>query len=237
MGPAKRLRFRLNLNEFIEPLYFYGNYELSQAKAISKICQPGWVVWDCGIYLGYYTNLFCRLVGPSGVVVAFEPDPNNVARTKENLTLNKFTNAIFVEAAVGPPVGEVEFVISRNTNSHIAGTYIGTDDSDYAKRERVDKVVRLRCMSLDEAYEDPSIPNPQLVKIDIEGAERLALQHMVQIATELRPVIVVELHNPDCDAEAWRFFQSVNYSMFSLDRGKQIANRAEVGGTLLCVPN
>ncbi len=236
-GPARNLRFKLDLNQFVEPLYFFGTYERAEASAVARICQPGWVVWDCGIYLGYYTTLFRRLVGPNGTVVAFEPDPRNVKRTRENLRLNKFDNVVFVEAAIGAPLGEIDFVISRNTNSHIAGAYIGVDYKDYEARERVDEVIRLPCISLDEAYQDPEIPIPQLIKIDIEGAELFALEHMEKIVTEIRPVIILELHNPECDAAAWNFFQKAKYSLESLDRGEPVRTRAEVGGTLLCLPN
>jgi len=235
-GPARGLRFRLNLKEFGEPPYFYGTYERSEAQAISRICQPGWVIWDCGIYLGYYTNLFSRLVGPEGCVVAFEPDYRNIERTKANLALNQFSNVKFVHAAIGAPVGEIDFVISHNTNSHIRGAYIGTDYSDYTTRERADELVRVRCISLDEAYENCEIPRPKLIKIDIEGAELSALQHVARIATQLRPIIVLELHNPECDAAAWQFSQDYKYSMQSLDRGEMVRRRSDAGGTLLCLP-
>jgi FkbM family methyltransferase len=235
-GPARGLRFRLNLKEFGEPPYFYGTYELAEARAIGRICRQGWVVWDCGVYLGYYTNLFSRLVGPNGSVVAFEPDPRNIERTKTNLALNGFHNVRFVQAAIGAPVSEIDFVISYNTNSHIRGAYIGVDYSDYATREQTDELIRVRCMSLDEAYQSPDIPCPDLIKIDIEGAELLALHHLHKITTEARPIIVLELHNPECDAAAWEFSQKANYSLESLDTGQPVRCKSDVGGTLLCLP-
>lgn len=235
-GPARGLRFQLNLREVAEPPYFYGSYELNEAQAIARICRPGWVVWDCGIYLGYYTNLFSRLVGASGCVVAFEPDPRNIERTKANLALNRFHNVRFVQAAIGAPAGEIDFVISNNTNSHIQGAYIGVDYSDYATRERVDELIRVTCLSLDEAYEKPDVPRPNLIKIDIEGAELLALSHLHKITREARPIIILELHNPECDAAAWEFAGRANYTLESLNTTRPIKTRLEVGGTLLCRP-
>lgn len=235
-GPARGLRFRLNLKEFGEPPYFYGSYELNEARAIARICRPGWVVWDCGIYLGYYTNLFSRLVGEDGHVVAFEPDPRNIKRTRANLALNNFGNVRFVQAAIGAPVGEIDFVISCNTNSHIQGSYIGVDYSDYATREQVDGLIRVQCLSLDEAYEMPGMPSPNLIKIDIEGAELLALRHLDRITSEVRPIIILELHNPECDTAAWEFAERANYTLKSLDTGQALKNKSEVKGTLLCRP-
>jgi FkbM family methyltransferase len=235
-GPARGLRFKLNLKAFIEPLYFLGTYEKNEVKTVANLCKEGWVVWDCGIYLGYYTNLFARLVGASGKVIAFEPDPGNIERTKENLLRNSFSNVQFVNAAIGAPVGEIDFVISHDTNSHIAGAYIGKDYQDYATRERRDDWIRVCSMSLDEAYSSETIPKPNLIKIDIEGAEVDALPNAHRIATELRPLMILELHNPECDAAAWAFAHSVGYELQSLDTGKLITRKEDVTGTLLCFP-
>jgi len=235
-GPARGLRFSLDLKAFSEPPYFYGTYELNVARAIARICRPGWIVWDCGIYLGYYTNLFSRLVRPAGQVVAFEPDPRNIQRTKANLALNRFRNVQFVQAAVGVPTEEIDFIVSYNTNSHIPGAYVGRDYLDYATREQTNETIRVRSISLDEAYLNPEIPNPNLIKIDIEGAELVALAYADKIASELRPTIILELHNPECDAAAWEFSQRANYSLESLDTGKTLRCRTDVGGTILCLP-
>ena len=194
------------------------------------------MIWDCGIYLGYYTTLFSKLVGPSGRVVAFEPDPRNIERTKQNLARNGFRDVQFVQAAIGRPKGEIDFIISHDTNSHIPGAYIGRDYDDYSTRERVDASIRVRCMSLDEAYLSDDVPNPDLIKLDIEGAEMEALPNAHRICREHKPLIILELHNPDCDAAAWAFSRAVGYKLQSLDTGHLVSRREDVTGTLLCSP-
>jgi FkbM family methyltransferase len=235
-GPARGLRFELDLNEFIGPAYFLGRYETNVARAIAETCQKGWVVWDCGTHLGYYTNLFARLVGPSGKVVAFEPDPRNIQKTKDNLERNHFSNVEFVQAAIAGATGEIDFTISNDTNSHIAGAYIGLDYEDYSTRERHDDSIRVRCLSLDDAYSSDSIPKPNIIKIDIEGAELQALPSAYNLARQLKPLIILELHNPECDAAAWKFSQDVGYALRSLDTGETIKSSQGVTGTVLCSP-
>jgi FkbM family methyltransferase len=233
-GPAKGLRFRLDLGAFIEPLYFLGRYEVDVISTITQLCRTGWTVWDCGIYLGYYTNLLAKLVGPTGRVVAFEPDLRNIERTKYNLALNELGNVQFMNVAIGVGECDIDFIISNDTNSHIDGAYIGKDYEDYATRERRDDSIRVRCMSLDEAYSSSAIPPPNLIKIDIEGAEVSALPHAYRIAHELKPLIVLELHNPECDAAAWNFAQDVGYRLRSIDTGEDINRKEDVHGALLC---
>src|ERR1700685_4612700 len=62
-GPAMGLRFRLDLVGNFEMGYFLGNYERNIVNRLSTFVQPGWIVWDVGVYVGYYTCLLARLVG------------------------------------------------------------------------------------------------------------------------------------------------------------------------------
>lgn len=235
-GPAKGLRFKLDFGRSIEPAYWLGSYDQNILFALSNIVQPGWVVWDCGIYLGYYTAFFARLVGANGQVVAFEPDPYNLARAKHNTALNGYSNVQFVHAAVGSPLEVVDFIVSKNSNSHLPNVYIGSDRQFYSSSERRDELIKVRSISLDEALADPEIPAPDLIKIDIEGAELNALRFVNSLVRTKRPLLVLELHNPECDSAAWEFAAHSDYELYSLDERKRIQDRSEVHGTLLCTP-
>ncbi|HUJ73123.1 MAG TPA: FkbM family methyltransferase [Verrucomicrobiae bacterium] len=235
-GPAKGLRFRLDLVTKEESGYFLGHYDLRILRQVVQICRQGWCVWDCGGYLGFYTAFFARCVGSGGCVVVFEADPRNMARIKGNMALNGFDHIRFVDAAIGSPCGETDFILSDNTNSHIPGTYVGVTPEDYSRIEGVARIVRVSCLSLDQACFERRLPTPQLIKIDIDGAEKMALPHAEQLAREVKPLIVLELHNPECDAAAWEFAQRVGYTLRSLDTGEPVRNRGEVRGTLLCAP-
>lgn len=229
-GPNKGMKFRLNLHRLVEPNYCLGRYESHVVNTIAPMIKKDWIVWDCGIYLGYYTVLFAQLCKQ---VIAFEPDQRNLKRTRENLQRNGLTNFQLVNAAIGEPQTEVDLVISDDTNSHIKGAFIGTDREDYATRERNDGSVRVRSISLDEALEE--FPTPNLVKIDIEGAEAEALSYTRKLC-RTRPILIIELHNPECDRAAWEFGQRENYKLTSLDNGRVFTRPEEVTGTLLCTP-
>lgn len=236
-GPAKGLCFRFDLLTRLEVAPLLGTYEREETALVEKICRPGWTVWDCGTYMGYYTALFARLVGPQGHVVAFEADPRNLARAKEHITLNRLSNVQLVHAAIGAPIGQTEFILSNNTNSHIPGTYVGATQDDYQHHiEQVDGRIQVRCLSLDQAYLDEKLPPPDLVKIDIDGAEKQALPHAYKLVENKKPLILLELHNPECDAAAWEFAQKSGYILQSIDNGKIIRSREKTSGTLLCLP-
>lgn len=231
-GPNRGLRFRLDLHQFIEPNYLLGTYEKDVVSAVASLCKKDWVVWDCGVYLGYYSALFGQLAKE---VIAFEPDPRNLKRARENLQRNGITNVRLIPAAIGSPETTVDFVISNDTNSHIQGVFIGIDRNDYLTRERNDGTILVRSISLDEALDE--FPAPNLIKIDIEGAEGEALKYTARLCREVRPIIILELHNPECDRAAWEFSGRANYKLTSLDTGEIFTKPEQVTGALLCTPN
>jgi FkbM family methyltransferase len=234
-GPGRGLRFSFDLSRRIEAAYVTGRYDVAQVRTIARFARPGMVVWDVGTYLGFYTALASRLVGPSGRVVAFEPDPENLARARHNATLNSLRNVDFIQAAIGEPVGTITLVKTANTNSHIDGAFVGNSRADYSTRApRESDTLTVRCMSLDEAYFDPAIPNPDFIKLDIEGAEQFALKHADRLSKELGPVIMLELHNPECDRAAWEFSQRTGYRLYSLEANEYFTRADEVHGTVLC---
>jgi len=237
-GPAKGLRMRADIVRRKEA-YFMGKYDGYILRQLMPVVKPGWTVWDCGAYIGFYTLFFSRQVGTTGRVVAIEPDYRNLKRTKENVELNRFSNVEFVNAAVGAAAGEVEFILNDRTNSHLPGNYVGELAMKAVWRANDESQARGRveCISLDQGLIEKQLPQPQLIKIDIEGAEKDALGHAAQMFQEVRPLLLIELHNPECDRAAWRFSRRFGYELRSLNyEGTIFTADEQVRGTILCTP-
>jgi len=235
-GPARGLRFKLDLLQRMESAYAKGTYDKRILARLRTLCRPGWVAWDCGTYLGFYTVFLSRLVGPAGRVVAIEPDSRNMARTRENAGLNSCNNVTFLNAAIGGAVGRVEFIRTNNTNSHLPGMYVGASTSEYSRIVQEEEHTQVECFTLDSLLSLRGLPAPNLIKLDIEGAERDALGHAARMAADCQPLIVLELHNPECDAKAWEFARKSDYLLQNLETDTRPATRSEVFGTLLCTP-
>lgn len=220
LGPARGLSLHLNLASGLEDGYYTGEYDHGIANRLSRLIEPDMVVWEFGVFVGYYTVMFAKWVGPAGKVIAFEPNPDNRARAEKNIAANKFPNVRFMPYAIGAPIGETDFVVNSNTNSHLPGVYVGSNLDDYERNvEKRERVMRVRCASPDDLLAEGDIPPPNFIKIDIEGAELLALPHMRRVCNQAKPAICLELHNPECDRAAWEFAAEVGYHIASLDTG------------------
>ncbi|MFN7918882.1 MAG: FkbM family methyltransferase [Bryobacteraceae bacterium] len=208
-------------------------------EQLCEIVQPGMTVWDCGTYIGYYTIFFARRVGPSGRVVAVEPDPRNRARTEQNLSLNGLTNVNSQDLAIAGATGVMNLLLSDDTNSHLEGGYwvgAGDDRERWARREGSLSRLPIQCSTLDDAFFERQLPKPDLIKLDIEGAEKDALLGTSRLVASIRPLFVIELHNPECDKAAWQWAQACRYRLFSLDSRRVLTEPDSVCGTLLCTP-
>src|SRR5207249_459987 len=125
-GAARGLRLKLDLLKGGENAYWLGHYDAAILEILVGMCKPGWTVWDIGSCIGFYSVFFARLVGPSGRVVSFEPDPRNFERTTANVALNRFLNVRFLNVAIGAPLTDADFVLSGGTTSHLRGAYVGS---------------------------------------------------------------------------------------------------------------
>src|ERR1700674_193031 len=88
----------LDRNDSLQ-LYATGIYEPIETEIVKREVRSGEVVLDIGAHIGYYTLLFARLVGESGRVFAFEPDPANFAILSSNVAVNAYENVTLIRSA------------------------------------------------------------------------------------------------------------------------------------------
>ena len=83
----------MHLDKFDESdLSINGIYEPLETEIIKEKIQNGDIVIDIGASIGYFTLLLAKLVGTTGKVFAFEPEPSNFSLLNENIKLNKYNN-------------------------------------------------------------------------------------------------------------------------------------------------
>ena len=155
--------------------------DAAQLAAFIKAIQPGDVVADVGAYRGTYSLIAAACVGERGRVFAFEPTPSNADAIAASVRLNKFEARVVIErAAVSAENGVANFYAwgDATTNS-------------LAHQQSEADTLQVRTISLDEYFAN-QVP-PRVIKIDIEGAELLALRGAQKILAS-DAFIICELH-------------------------------------------
>ncbi|HEY4379470.1 MAG TPA: FkbM family methyltransferase [Acidobacteriaceae bacterium] len=120
----------------------------------------GDTIFDVGAHCGVSTYRFSKLVGPTGRVIAFEPDPVNYSLLLLNIERHKLNNVTPLQIAFSDAGGEAEFNCEES---------IGSGLMQHSTRASIGKVVKVRTVTLEDAFLEWG--PPVFCKIDIEGAE------------------------------------------------------------------
>jgi FkbM family methyltransferase len=196
----------LELDLHLEKDYWLGTYELDLQQAIRDFVQPGSSAYDVGANIGYISLLLARACGDQGDVVAFEALPKNIERLKRNLSLNAFAhNTQVVSAAVVDEVKEVTFLVHSSTSMGKAAGSAGRD-------EQYQQQIHVPGISLDEYIYTQGHSRPDVVKMDIEGGEVLAVKGMQRLLKEAPPVMLVELHGHEAAHAVYAALAAAGYS-------------------------
>jgi len=203
---------RLWIDFKTEKDYWLGIYEPGLQSAIARLVEPGMVAYDVGASVGYITLMLARAVGEDGRVYAFEALPANLERLRANLENNPEGSWVtVVPAAVTDASGITHFLIGPSSATGKAVGSIGRRELEYPSSIQVD------CVSLDEFITTSRNPAPQVLKLDIEGGEVLALPGMRRLLASAKPILLMELHGPEAAQVAWKELTAVKYRLCRMD--------------------
>jgi FkbM family methyltransferase len=178
MEPNTRLRYAL------------GWYERESLNVVDRLVQPGMVALDVGAHIGYYTWRLARRVGPTGRVVALEPHGPTFQLLERNVPASRFPNVELLPVAAGETPGETEFVEFTSSRKH--SIY---DVSAFAAELQVKSRHMVRVTRIDDLLAERGIDTLQFVKLDIEGAEQIALRGMSKTLSASPAAAVIVEYN------------------------------------------
>ena len=154
------------------------NWEPFETGVLAAHLRPGDTMVDLGANIGYYSLVAAAIVGDSGRVYAFEPDPGNFELLQRNIELNGFHQIHARNEAVSDAAGVTRlFLSAENQGDH--RIYPAREEG--VGRGHVD----VACLDFDTFVEAEGI-SPDLVKIDTQGAEAAILRGMRRLAARQR---------------------------------------------------
>ena len=182
-------------------------------SAAEKLIAPGSVVYDVGANIGYISLMCAGLAGTHGHVYAFEALPGNVERLQQNVTLNGLSGRISVtHAAVTNQNQPVTFYTHR---SGAMGKVAGSAGRDETYLDSIS----VNGIALDTFAFGSEKRIPDLIKMDIEGGEGLALQGATVLLAEAKPALLIELHGEEAARQVWDILTKNGYRIHLLTRG------------------
>ena len=144
-----------------------GVYGELDTKIIREEIHEGDIVVDVGANIGYYTLIFAQLVGKSGKVFAFEPEPKNFEILKKNIEINNYQNIIAEQKIVSDKSGMMKLFIAEQG---IVGHRI-------QQKTDSQKFIEIESIILDDYLKNLNLSGKiNFIKIDVEGAEVKVLE-------------------------------------------------------------
>lgn len=163
-----------------------GHYEVAEARFVQKYIKPNMAVVDIGGNIGFFTTMFATLVGPSGSVTTFEPVTETYLRLKSAVHRNRLDHVVnLFHAAASNQEGFAEISYPADC-VNMGGVSISAEGQSHHEIKE-----RIRTVRLDDTLGGRKI---DFIKIDVEGAELLALQGAEQILRKSRPTMMVEFN-------------------------------------------
>lgn len=192
------------------------DYEAMLENVYSNILSPGDCVIDIGAHSGRHCKPMASLVGVTGRVYAFEPNPvarqwliDNVCDTIENKTV------VVMPYAISNVTQKMNFIIA-NDRPEESGLKERTYNGPTTTQE-----IEVDVVTLDSALKEMK-EAPTFIKIDVEGAEFDALKGANQIIYKFKPIIAFEFGQASYEGygvdpgEVYTYFETLGYRLYSI---------------------
>ncbi len=177
--------FRLNANFMFSNFESWGDGHNNGFEATVEACRGKRCVLDVGGHIGLVTLPISQVLAPGGRVVTFEPSAANLQYLKQHLQANAVDNVTVEACLVGDNAKTVTFFEQRDAagqNAQVVGK----------NRELYDEVIRSQ-VAID-AYCEAHGLSPEIIKMDIEGAEVGALKGARHVLSTYKPTVFLSVH-------------------------------------------
>lgn len=182
--------------KFLTPTYYLNDYINNYAgeeKYIQEFIartDGQSTIWDIGANIGFYSIIASLIKGKECKIFAFEPDSKTFELLKSNIELNKVENITALSVAIADVNGETILYPSDTPN---IGAHSLVQRTDYKVKKRGNRV---EVYTADSLIDTLKVDVPDIIKIDVEGAEILVLRGMKNLLTNYKlKTVFCEVHN------------------------------------------
>lgn len=193
--------FRCFLREHMGgQIFFRGSYSGDQLTLLEHLLRESSVFVDAGANQGEFTIAAAR-VARRGKVIAFEPVTAYRERLVENVRINGFSNVLSIAAALGAETGNLP--IYDQSERFDDGTRNEGLPTLFASETRQHLLETVPIKRLDDVLDELGISRVDVIKLDVEGAEWMALRGAVRTLANCRPTLILEVGRATCHAAGY----------------------------------
>lgn len=184
------MKIRVAWNDLVgREIFDHGFYEKETVAVIKALLRPGTIFFDIGAHVGQYTLTASSLVGETGQVHSFEPDPDTFRWLAANTRLNGLRNVHLNQLGVCDDNSTKQLFLAT---AHDVGSNSLSPPSNYSG-----KSFAVHCTTLNDYVHMNYIPRIDVMKMDIEGAEYSALIGTSEILRRKdKPTLLIEFEEP-----------------------------------------
>jgi len=184
-------------------------YEILEGYLRNTSLNKDDVIIDCGAYQGTFTVLAAKMVGEKGMVISFEPDPENYKKLLYNLELNNVSNVITINKGLWNSEAELDFKQDSKGSSFI-----------YNHKNDMNKsLTRVPVVSLDEELKKLGVKKVDFIKADVEGSEIELIKGSKQILLNNKVDLAIasyhELNGQKTYLTLEKMFNELGYESFT----------------------
>ena len=179
----------------------YGEFSEGEIDIFKQLIRPGQTILDVGANIGSHTVWFAQATGPTGTVLAFEPQRIVYQTLCANVALNSATNVHCFCAAAGSTPGQIAVpALDYSQENNFGGLELGGhQEGEPAPVMTIDGL---------------NLPKCDFIKIDVEGMEQEVLKGAVRTIAMLSPILYVENDRKEKSGALIRFIDGLGYKMY-----------------------
>jgi FkbM family methyltransferase len=161
-------------------------------------------VVDVGAHIGLYTIITAKRVGPTGKVIAIEPDPENFKILKKNISLNQLSNVEPLECAAYSAKKKLKLFLPEVEGGR---TIFNTVIQDRVRS--CNDFLEVEANTLDNILNENNVQRVNWIKIDVEGAELEVLKGASNVLKANKSIILlIEIHGRETYLQVINFLKA-----------------------------
>jgi FkbM family methyltransferase len=173
-------RFQWHIDKLTCQRYLLGTFEPYMQEAFRRYIRPGAVVYDVGAHAGFH-SLYCALLaGPTGRVIAFEPDPEAIDTLSREISANPGLRVEIIRCALSDSIGTLQLDTSIDTSQATI---------------RPSGAVQIESQTIDALVTGGRLPPPDIIKIDVEGHEGHVLRGATDTLRKHKPIVLCDFND------------------------------------------